>query len=104
MRRPITAAALSNLFSSIYDCAVEPQRWRETLKFMLKLIRSELDFAAALSVMALPSGNVLLEIMGLADFAAIERRPRDTHDLVEMWGGMDKTRRFPLGGQSCYRG
>jgi DNA-binding CsgD family transcriptional regulator/PAS domain-containing protein len=48
-------------------------------------------------VMALPSGNVLLEIMSLSDFAAIKRTPQDTHDLVEMWGGMDKTRSFPLG-------
>ena len=94
MRKPIAGVALSNLIDSIYDCAVEPERWPETLK----LIRNELDFAgASLSVMALPSGNVLLEIMSLSDFAAIERTPQDTHDLVEMWGGMDKTRSFPLG-------
>lgn len=94
MRKPIAAAALSNLIGSIYDCAVEPERWSETLK----LIRNELDFAgASLSVMALPSGNILLEIMSSSDFAAIERTPQDTHDVVEMWGGMDKSRCFPLG-------
>ncbi len=93
MRKPITAAALSDVFGSIYNCAVEPERWPETLK----LIRSELDFAgASLSVMALPSGNVLLEVMSLSDLATIERTQQDTHDLVEMWGGMDKTRSFPL--------
>ena len=101
MRKPIAAAALSNLIGSIYDCAVEPERWPETLE----LIRNELDFAgASLSVMALPPGNVLLEIMSLSDFAAIERTPQDTHDVVEMWGGMDKTRSFPRLSQSCYRG
>ncbi len=69
MRKPITAAALSDVFGSIYNCAVEPERWPETLK----LIRSELDFAgASLSVMALPSGNVLLEVMSLSDLATIE--------------------------------
>jgi DNA-binding CsgD family transcriptional regulator/PAS domain-containing protein len=92
MRKPIAAAALSNLIGSIYDCAVEAERWPQTLK----LIRNELDFAGA-SLSVLPSGNVLLEIMSLSDFAAIERTPQDTHDLVEMWGGMDKTRSFPLG-------
>jgi DNA-binding CsgD family transcriptional regulator/PAS domain-containing protein len=63
----------------------------------LTLIRNELDFAeASLSVMALPSGNILLQIMSLSDFAAIERTPHDTHDLVEMWGAMDKTGSFAL--------
>lgn len=94
MRKLIAAAALSDLIGSIYDCAAEPDRWPETLK----LIRNELDFAgASLSVMALPSGNVLLEIMSLSDFAAIERTPQGPHDLVEMWSGIDKTRSFPLG-------
>ena len=93
MRKLIAGAALSSLIGSIYDRGVEPERWPETLK----LIRNDLDFAgASLSVMALPSGNVLLEIMSLSDFAAIERTPQDTHDLVEMRGGMDKTRSFPL--------
>jgi hypothetical protein len=87
MRKPIASAALSRLIGSIYDCAVEPERWPETLK----LIRDERNFAgASLSVVALPSGNVLLEIMSLSDFAAIERTPQDTHDPVEMWDGMDK--------------
>jgi DNA-binding CsgD family transcriptional regulator/PAS domain-containing protein len=94
MRKLIAAAALSDLIGSIYDCAAEPERLPETLK----LIRNELDFAgASLSVMALPSGNVLLEIMSLSDFAAIERTPQDPNDLVEMLGGIDKTRSFPLG-------
>lgn len=93
MRKLIAGAALSSLIDSIYDRGVEPERWPETLK----LIRNELDFAgASLSVMALPSGNVLLEIMNLSDFAATERTPQDTRDLVEMRGGMDKTRSFPL--------
>lgn len=93
MRKPIAATALSNLMGSIYDCAIEPERWPETLK----LIRN-LDFAgASLSVMALPSGNVLLEIMSLSEFAAIERTPHDARDVVEMWGGMDKTRSVLLG-------
>jgi DNA-binding CsgD family transcriptional regulator/PAS domain-containing protein len=93
MRKLIAGAALSSLIGSIYDRGVEPERWPETVK----LIRNELDFAgASLSVMALPSGNVLLEIMSLSDFAATERTPQDTHDLVEMRGGMDKTRSFPL--------
>jgi DNA-binding CsgD family transcriptional regulator len=93
MLKLITPEALSDLIGSIYDCAVEPERWPETLK----LIRNEPDFAGALlSVMALPSGNVLLEIISLSDFAAIERTQQDTHDLLEMWGGVDKTRSFPL--------
>jgi DNA-binding CsgD family transcriptional regulator/PAS domain-containing protein len=90
MRKLIAPAALSHLIGSIYDCAGEPERWPETLKF----IRNELEFAGgSLSVMALPSGNLLLEILSLSDFAAIER----THDRFEMWGGLDKTRSFPLG-------
>src|SRR5260370_32771971 len=94
MRKLIAAAALSNLIGSIYDCAVAPERWAETLK----LIGNELDFAgASLSVTALPCGNVLLEIMSLSDLAAIDRTLQDMHDLVEMWGGMDKTHSFPLG-------
>jgi hypothetical protein len=70
----IAAAAFSNLIRSIYDCAAEPERWPETLT----LIRNELDFAeASLLVMALPSGNILLQIMSLSDFAANGRHRRD---------------------------
>jgi DNA-binding CsgD family transcriptional regulator/PAS domain-containing protein len=100
MRQPIGAAALSDLIGSIYDCAVEPQRWPETLK----QIRSVLDFAAAsLSVTAVPSGDVLLEIMSLPEFIMRLAKLIDVsrtqwrHDLTEAWGGLEKVRSLPLG-------
>jgi DNA-binding CsgD family transcriptional regulator/PAS domain-containing protein len=100
MRKPIGAATLSGLIGSIYDCALDPQRWPETLKH----IQHELDFGgASLSVTAMPSGKVLLEIMSLPKFIArwaklIElTRTKWGPNAAEMWGGLDKFRSLPLG-------
>src|SRR5262249_7028564 len=95
MEQPIGAEALSNLIGLIYDCAVEPQRWPETVKH----IQNELDFAgASLSVMAVPTGNVLLDVMSLPQFIARWAklinltRTKWGHDALDMWGGLDKLR------------
>jgi DNA-binding CsgD family transcriptional regulator/PAS domain-containing protein len=100
MRQPIGPAALSEMIGSIYDCAVDPQRWPETLKH----IQNELNFGgASLSVTEVPSGNVLLEIMSLPKFIArwaklVElTRSKWGPDAAEMWGGLDKFRSLPLG-------
>src|SRR4030081_56180 len=70
MRKLIDAAALSSLIGSVYQRGGEPERSPETRR----LGRSEVDFAgASLSVMALPSGNGLLESRSSSEFGAIER-------------------------------
>jgi PAS domain-containing protein len=100
MRQPIGAAALSDVIGSIYDCAVDPQRWPETLKH----IQNELDFGgASLSVTALPSDNVLLEVMSLPKFmtrwAKLINLTRSKWGryAAEMWGGLDRIHSLPLG-------
>ena len=105
MQKPIGAAALSGLIGSIYDCALDPQRWPETLKN----IQHELDFGgASLSVTAMPSGKVLLEIMSLPKFIArwaklIElTRTKWGPNAAEMWGGLDKFRVSPGGADRTF--
>ena len=89
MRKALSGEALSHLIGSIYDCALEPDRWPETLT----RIREELDFAnASLSLLTLPSGDVLLDTMSSADPIWIERAPQNREGVIEIWGGEEVLR------------
>jgi hypothetical protein len=82
------------LIGAIYDCALEPERWPATLT----RIREALDFAdASLSLVALPSGDVLLlDVMSSADPIWIERAPQNREGVIEIWGGEEAVRTLPL--------
>ena len=93
MKEPLSGEALSHLIGLIYDCALEPKRWPETLT----RIREAIDFAnASLSLVALPSGDVLLDTMSSADPGWIARAPPNRKEALEVWGGEEKARTLPL--------
>ena len=93
MRKPLSAEALSNLIGLIYDSALEPERWPDTLTD----VRNELDFATVgMTFQALPFGEVLLNITSGMDPVWIERASEYAADIVEMWGGAEQIRSYPL--------
>jgi DNA-binding CsgD family transcriptional regulator/PAS domain-containing protein len=94
MKAPLSGDVLSHLIGLVYDCALEPERWPDTLS----CLRNALDFAnASLSLVALPSGEVLLDNMSSADPIWIERAPQSRKEVLEIWGGEEKVQSYPLG-------
>jgi DNA-binding CsgD family transcriptional regulator/PAS domain-containing protein len=94
MKKPIDPELLSNLIGAIYDCAVDPARWTDTLN----RVRIELDFVnCGLSLWAMPSATILLAIMAGAppEYAKIVSQYAD--DVVEQWGGLEMVQSLPVG-------
>ena len=76
--------AFSRLIGLIYDCALDPGRWRAALS----ALREMLGFAnAALTLQELPSGAMRLNVTSgvPADYAS--RMLEYGADLVDQWGG-----------------
>jgi DNA-binding CsgD family transcriptional regulator len=92
--KPLAAEAMSQLIGSIYDCAIEPERWPDTLE----RLRLELEFAnASLSMLAMPSGAILLNIVKGPDPYWLDRVGLYGPDVVDQWGGAEKMQTLPLG-------
>ena len=93
MQPPLAAETLSELIGSIYDCAVDPGLWPTTLTGP----RQALDFKnAALSLMALPSGDTLLSVIDGVDPPWLDSMLGYSADVVEQWGGAEKLHALPL--------
>jgi DNA-binding CsgD family transcriptional regulator/PAS domain-containing protein len=89
----ITAERLSRLIGRIYDCAVDPTRWAETID----AIRAELGFAtASLDLFTLPQGEILLNIMANIPEPYAERMLRFGPQIADIWGGGDTLINLPL--------
>jgi DNA-binding CsgD family transcriptional regulator/PAS domain-containing protein len=89
MRSALSAHVFSDLVGSIYDCALDPGRWPETLT----RLHTELDFAgASMSMIDLVTGEVPLMIMVGPEPAWIERAPSYASDIVDLWGGWERMR------------
>jgi DNA-binding CsgD family transcriptional regulator len=86
MALPLSSAALSNLIGKIYDCALDPGRWPETLT----LIHRELGFASAsLTWMELPSGRPLLNVIVGVEPEWSRALPQYAADMTAQWGGQE---------------
>ncbi|MDP3738285.1 MAG: helix-turn-helix transcriptional regulator [Hyphomonadaceae bacterium] len=93
MSNLISTEALSDLIGSIYDCAIDPKRWPNTLA----LIRKELGFHnAVLGLHALPSGKELLNITSGIEPLWVERMPHYGAAVLEDWGGEAVYRNVPM--------
>jgi DNA-binding CsgD family transcriptional regulator len=87
MREPLSAERFSHFVGAIYDCALDPSGWPATLSQLYV----ELDFVnAALSLIGLRSGEILLNIMVGPEPAWLERNARYGADALEAWGGLEK--------------
>jgi DNA-binding CsgD family transcriptional regulator len=87
------SAATSELIGHIYDCAIDPSLWPETLE----RVRAALGFTlATLSVQSMPTGKVLLnENSGIARPWA-ERVVDYGADIIALWGGLDTINAAPI--------
>jgi len=80
----LAAEMVSDLVGSIYDCALDPDRWPATLS----ALRRALGFAqATLSLQTRPDGRVLLNIADGIPAEWIVRVPEYGADIVDLWGG-----------------
>jgi len=89
----ISHGRLSDLIGIIYDCAIDPDLWPKALTMLL----DETRFAnTMLSAIAMPSGEILLNVaVGLApDY--LESMNDYAADVVEMWGGVEAVASYPL--------
>jgi DNA-binding CsgD family transcriptional regulator/PAS domain-containing protein len=91
--RVLAAETVSDLVGSIYDCALDPDRWTATLAGL----RTALGFAqATLSLQARPSGRVLLNVADGIPVEWLVRVPDYGADIVELWGGPATIENAPL--------
>jgi DNA-binding CsgD family transcriptional regulator/PAS domain-containing protein len=86
----------SDLIGAIYDCVIAPERWTG----VLNEIRTELGFATAvLSAYSLTNMRIGVNAASGTDpvqtmaQTSIEYAP----DIVELWGGVERIRQYPLG-------
>lgn len=84
---------LPEVIGRIYDCALDPALWPETLAE----IRGSLNFAhAALTLQALPHGGVLLNVASGIEGAWLQRLADYGPEIVALWGGPANIAAAPL--------
>lgn len=86
-------ATLSELIGRIYDCAIDPSLWSETLAEL----RHDLGFSQAiLTLQAMPTGRVLLNVASGIPDEWLARIGDYSADIVALWGGAATIAATPL--------
>lgn len=75
---------LSALIASIYDCAVDPQIWPDTLG---KLCDAMGFRSAALNLFGIPSGTLLLNVAARIEQPWLEMMRQYGPEMIDQWGG-----------------
>lgn len=89
----LCAEITSDLIGRIYDCALDPTQWSATLAEL----RYALGFAhATLSLQAMPSGRVLLNVTSGIPSPWLERINDYGRDIVDLWQGPAAIASAPL--------
>jgi DNA-binding CsgD family transcriptional regulator/PAS domain-containing protein len=95
MSRALTPHKLTELIGSIYDCALDPGLWPQTLKDLLV----GLEFTtAAFSVRSYPTGNSLLTYTAGVEPKWLAQARLYDHEIPALWGGMEAYLHLPLDG------
>lgn len=80
----LDAALVSSLIGDIYDAALQPGLWPAALT----RLKAALDFEhATLTLQAMPSGRVMLNVNSGIASPWLERIPAYGEAIVELWGG-----------------
>lgn len=88
-----TPEQLSSIIGSIYDCVLAPEKWPVTLA----AIMSDLGYAmTAISVHDPNNADMKLHVTVGADQEWLDAVPHYGADLLQLWGGVQKIRNFPL--------
>ena len=89
----LSAAELSDLIGSIYDRAIDPQAWGETLTRMRLALGGE---NAALSIVDLESGRFLLNVFDRIPEHIAADFDKWQHQIIELWGGASSILAQPM--------
>lgn len=91
--RPIPADEFSRLIGSIYDCALDPALWPDTLGAICRAM----DFSnAVLALQETPTWRLLLDVnVGLAQ-QDLERMRSFGVEVIDQWGGAERVMSLPL--------
>jgi DNA-binding CsgD family transcriptional regulator/PAS domain-containing protein len=91
--RHVSAEAFSTLVGSIYDCALDPARWHDTVTDLCRWLEFR---TGALALQEMPSGHVLLDVTTGVYADDIERMRTYGPDVIERWGGPAVMATMPL--------
>ena len=92
--RPIPAEEFSALVGSIYDCALDPALWPDTLGTLCDALAYRL---ATLALQETATWRVILDVSaGTIAPADVERMRRYGPEVIEQWGGAEIVMTLPL--------
>jgi len=93
MTQSISASDLSAIVGNIYDAAVEPSLWPQTIA----VICETLGFATGvISLISLPDGKAMISQAVWFDPVWLARFPHYEPDLIDLWGGDEVVHGLPL--------
>lgn len=91
--RPIPADEFSSLVASIYDCALDPGLWQQTLEE----IRLRANFlSATIAVVEVPGGQTLINVASGVDDDWLAAMSSFGRDIMDQWGGAERVSGYPL--------
>jgi DNA-binding CsgD family transcriptional regulator len=93
MEDRVSNTELSGLIGAIYDCALDPGRWPETLGHIYRAVGC---VSASLTVQEIPSGRVLLTVTEGIPSPYRETINNYGPNIIAMWGGLEKYVTFPM--------
>ena len=93
MRQLFSNHELSALIGAIYDCALDRERWPDTLH----RISTALDFAnSIMTLIALPSGALLLNVSSGVELYWQAKANEYGAETIEAWGGLEAILALPV--------
>ncbi len=93
MTTGISQETFSALVGAIYDCALEPDHWHDTLAE----IAQELGFCnAVMDLVSLPEGKPMLNIAYNMSPENLERIAAYAGDIIKVWGGLGYLMSFDM--------
>lgn len=93
MTAALSPERLSALIGAIYDCALAPERWPQTIDGL----RLELNFFnASLSLATLPAGTLLLNVTAGIEQKWLDMMPAYGAEVIDQWGGAEKILSLPM--------
>ena len=91
--RHVSAEDFSTLVGSIYDCALDPALWPETLG----ALRERMMFlSATLAVVEMPTGKGLINAAHGIDPPWLAALGQYGKEIMDQWGGAERVRDYPL--------
>ena len=91
--RHVSAKDFSGLVGSIYDCALDPALWPETLGALCERM---MFLSATLAVVEMPTGKGLINAAHGIDPPWLAALGQYGREIMDQWGGAERVRDYPL--------